>query len=211
MSRILIVDDEPSISWGLSRLARSMGHEVDVAPSAEEGLCLADGQSAGRADPRRALAGHGRPHGDGIVPAGARSRSDYRDHRVWRPRRRDGCDQQGGVRIRGEAIRRGGDSRGDRAGAARGIRAKSAGSNEGNGWHGRPHAADAERVQEDCARRKLRCVGSAARRERRGERIDGRHNSSQQRAASWPVRGRQLRRARSECDGEGAVWDREQR
>jgi two-component system nitrogen regulation response regulator GlnG len=41
VSRILIVDDEPSISWGLSRLARSMGHEVDVAPSAEEGLCLA--------------------------------------------------------------------------------------------------------------------------------------------------------------------------
>ena len=42
VSRILIVDDEPSISWGLSRLARSMGHEVDVAPSAEEGLCLAE-------------------------------------------------------------------------------------------------------------------------------------------------------------------------
>jgi two-component system nitrogen regulation response regulator GlnG len=41
MSRILIVDDEPSISWGLSRLARTMGHDVDVAPSAEDGLCLA--------------------------------------------------------------------------------------------------------------------------------------------------------------------------
>lgn len=41
MSRVLVVDDEPSISWGLSRLVRTMGHEVDVAPSAEEGLCLA--------------------------------------------------------------------------------------------------------------------------------------------------------------------------
>lgn len=41
MSRVLVVDDEPSISWGLSRLIRTMGHEVDVAPSAEEGLCLA--------------------------------------------------------------------------------------------------------------------------------------------------------------------------
>ncbi len=41
MSRVLVVDDEPSISWGLSRLMRTMGHEVDVAPSAEEGLCLA--------------------------------------------------------------------------------------------------------------------------------------------------------------------------
>lgn len=43
MSRILVVDDEPSISWGLSRLVRGMGHEVDVAASAEEGIHLAAG------------------------------------------------------------------------------------------------------------------------------------------------------------------------
>jgi two-component system nitrogen regulation response regulator GlnG len=41
VSRILIVDDEPSISWGLSRLARGMGHVADVAASAEEGLSIA--------------------------------------------------------------------------------------------------------------------------------------------------------------------------
>src|SRR6185295_16776666 len=41
VSRILIVDDESSISWGLSRLARGMGHVADVAASAEEGLELA--------------------------------------------------------------------------------------------------------------------------------------------------------------------------
>jgi two-component system nitrogen regulation response regulator GlnG len=41
VSRILIVDDESSISWGLSRLARGMGHMADVAASAEEGLELA--------------------------------------------------------------------------------------------------------------------------------------------------------------------------
>lgn len=41
MSRILVVDDEPSISWGLTRLARGMGHEVDVAASAEQGLTIA--------------------------------------------------------------------------------------------------------------------------------------------------------------------------
>ena len=43
MSRILVVDDEPSISWGLSRLVRGMGHTVDVAASAEEGIHLAAG------------------------------------------------------------------------------------------------------------------------------------------------------------------------
>jgi two-component system nitrogen regulation response regulator GlnG len=41
VSRILIVDDEPSICWGLSRLAITMGHIADVAASAEQGLKLA--------------------------------------------------------------------------------------------------------------------------------------------------------------------------
>jgi two-component system nitrogen regulation response regulator GlnG len=43
VSRILVVDDEPSISWGLSRLVRGMGHTVDVAASAEEGIHQAAG------------------------------------------------------------------------------------------------------------------------------------------------------------------------
>jgi two-component system nitrogen regulation response regulator GlnG len=42
LSHILIVDDEPSICWGLDRLARGMGHEVVAASSAEEGLALAE-------------------------------------------------------------------------------------------------------------------------------------------------------------------------
>ena len=41
LPRILVVDDEPSICWGLSRLARAMGHRVDAASSAEQGLALA--------------------------------------------------------------------------------------------------------------------------------------------------------------------------
>lgn len=38
MPSILIVDDEQSICWGLAKLARSLGHEVHTAASAEEGL-----------------------------------------------------------------------------------------------------------------------------------------------------------------------------
>jgi DNA-binding NtrC family response regulator len=41
VSRVLIVDDEPSICWGLARLARSLGCRVDTASSAEHGLALA--------------------------------------------------------------------------------------------------------------------------------------------------------------------------
>ena len=41
MSKILVVDDEPSICWGLSRLAEGLGHQVEVASSAEQGLTLA--------------------------------------------------------------------------------------------------------------------------------------------------------------------------
>lgn len=38
MSKLLIVDDEESICWGLSRLGQDMGHEVTTAPSAEDAL-----------------------------------------------------------------------------------------------------------------------------------------------------------------------------
>src|SRR5690349_755133 len=41
MARLLIIDDEPSICWGLEELARQLGHESCVAGSAEEGLTLA--------------------------------------------------------------------------------------------------------------------------------------------------------------------------
>lgn len=42
MARLLIVDDEPSICWGLSKLARQMGHTVSVAASAEEALAAVE-------------------------------------------------------------------------------------------------------------------------------------------------------------------------
>jgi two-component system nitrogen regulation response regulator GlnG len=41
MARLLIIDDEPSICWGLERLARQLGHEPYTAGSAEQGLKLA--------------------------------------------------------------------------------------------------------------------------------------------------------------------------
>ncbi|MBN1853773.1 MAG: sigma-54-dependent Fis family transcriptional regulator [Pirellulales bacterium] len=41
MARILVIDDEQSICWGLARLGANMGHDVDTAPSAEAGLELA--------------------------------------------------------------------------------------------------------------------------------------------------------------------------
>ena len=41
MARILVVDDEQAICWGFVELGRTMGHEVETAASAEEGLRLA--------------------------------------------------------------------------------------------------------------------------------------------------------------------------
>jgi two-component system nitrogen regulation response regulator GlnG len=38
MSHLLIVDDEQSICWALGRLAKQLGHSVETAASAEEGL-----------------------------------------------------------------------------------------------------------------------------------------------------------------------------
>jgi two-component system nitrogen regulation response regulator GlnG len=39
--QILIVDDEQTIGWGLKRLAEGLGHQVETASSAEQGLELA--------------------------------------------------------------------------------------------------------------------------------------------------------------------------
>ncbi len=41
MAHLLIVDDEPSICWGLQRLAQQMGHTATTAASAEQALPLA--------------------------------------------------------------------------------------------------------------------------------------------------------------------------
>ena len=41
MSRVLVVDDEASICWALREFLGDLGHEVDVASSAEEGLEVA--------------------------------------------------------------------------------------------------------------------------------------------------------------------------
>src|SRR6186997_863358 len=41
MARLLIIDDEPSICWGLEKLAQRLGHEPLTAGSAEQGLALA--------------------------------------------------------------------------------------------------------------------------------------------------------------------------
>ncbi|NUQ64706.1 MAG: sigma-54-dependent Fis family transcriptional regulator [Pirellulales bacterium] len=38
MAHLLIVDDEPSICWGLAQLAATMGHTADTAGSAEQAL-----------------------------------------------------------------------------------------------------------------------------------------------------------------------------
>ncbi len=38
MAQLLIIDDEPSICWGLKKLAESMGHVARTASSAEAGL-----------------------------------------------------------------------------------------------------------------------------------------------------------------------------
>jgi two-component system nitrogen regulation response regulator GlnG len=44
MARLLIVDDEQAICWGLAQLGQRLGHEVAAASSAEQALALAEQQ-----------------------------------------------------------------------------------------------------------------------------------------------------------------------
>ena len=41
MAGILIVDDEPTICWGLAELARQLGHSTQTASSAEQAFKIA--------------------------------------------------------------------------------------------------------------------------------------------------------------------------
>ena len=41
MAKLLVIDDEPAICWGLAELGKRLGHEVFTASSAEQGLELA--------------------------------------------------------------------------------------------------------------------------------------------------------------------------
>jgi two-component system nitrogen regulation response regulator GlnG len=42
MAPLLIIDDEPAICWGLAELGKRLGHQVQTASSAEQGLQLAE-------------------------------------------------------------------------------------------------------------------------------------------------------------------------
>ena len=42
MTPLLIIDDEPAICWGLAELGKRLGHQVQTASSAEQGLQLAE-------------------------------------------------------------------------------------------------------------------------------------------------------------------------
>ena len=45
MARVLVVDDEESICWGLDKLCQSMGHSTTICSSAEDGLNAAEAQN----------------------------------------------------------------------------------------------------------------------------------------------------------------------
>src|SRR5688572_2246100 len=46
MAQLLVIDDEPSICWGIERLAKRLGHQAASAGSAERGIALAQDGAA---------------------------------------------------------------------------------------------------------------------------------------------------------------------
>ena len=106
MSKLLVVDDEQSICWGLTRLGESLGHEVVVGFECRAGVPRSRAAAAGRGDSRRAAARHGRPHGDRALPGAARQRADHRDHGLRRLADGGRSGAPRGVRLHRQAVRR---------------------------------------------------------------------------------------------------------
>ncbi len=162
VSRILVVDDEPSISWGLSRLVRGMGHTVDVAASAEEGIHLAAGTR-----PDLLILDVRLPGMDGLTAMEAFGR-----HLKGAPI--IVITAFGDLATAVEAVRKGAfeyvvkpfDLAEIRAVIERALRVLPCDKKTASGGSARRHvgrvAGDAGRVQEHCAGGELRCLGAAA-------------------------------------------------
>ena len=84
MSKLLVVDDEESICWGLSRLGESLGHEVVAASSAEQAFDEVERQA-----PDVIVLDVRLPGMDGLAAIERfqktfGSGADHRDYGVWR-------------------------------------------------------------------------------------------------------------------------------
>ena len=105
MAHVLIVDDEQSICWGLSKLVRSLGHTAAVAPSAEQAFAGGSIADARRDRPRRAAAGPRWAVGHAAVPRAMRARADHHHHGLRRSGHRGRGRAQRGVRVSRQTVR----------------------------------------------------------------------------------------------------------
>ena len=118
MKRVLIVEDNRDLAYGLRNNLEIEGYEVDVAADGNAGLERA------RADPSRP--GHARPHAarHGRLPRAARAARRRADHAGARPHRARRGERQGARpqarrrRLRDQAVRRARAARARRGAAA---------------------------------------------------------------------------------------------
>ena len=115
MGHLLIVDDEPSICWGLAKLAEELGHSVTTAASAEKGL-----EAVRARRPDVIVLDVRLPGISGVAAmeqfrADVGARADHYHHGLRRTghRRRGGA--QRGLRVPREAVRPDGGSASDSA------------------------------------------------------------------------------------------------
>ena len=197
VSKLLVVDDEQSICWGLTRLGESLGHEVVAASSAEQAF-----HEVERQRPDAVILDVRLPGMDGLTA-------------IERFQKQLGSvpiiviTAYGDLRTAVEAVRRGAfdyiakpfdvDKVKVVAGPGAGERPGESGQHAAavaRGRHGRPLAGDAGSLQADRAGGRVGCVGAAHRRERHRQGTCRAGDSSLQPRGERAVRRGERRRAR---------------
>ena len=195
MSHLLIVDDEPSICWGLAKLAEELGHQRRDGRVGRAGIGGGPPAAARPDRARRSAARHEWPRGHAAVSSGAWSAADHRHHGLWRLGHGRGSGSQRGVRVSLEAVRSGRGPAGDRAG--RGKPLPAGGScwppprRRGRRDDGRPLRGHSRGLQANRRGGALRRMRASARRERHGQGTGRPRHPPLQPAVGRAVRGRQ--------------------
>ena len=133
--KILVVDDEPGLRQTVSRILGAEGHTVGTAGEGEEALSKLSTEDVDLVLCDLRMPKNGRPRVHRALHLRRRQRARDRDERVRRLRHRDRRHAEGRLRLRPEAVPRGGSGARRAKGGGAGEAAREGGGARGPAQH----------------------------------------------------------------------------